>query len=86
MNGSAPSYNGWLAAVEGTEDATAILLDGRDALLNVRLLLSAIARRHAYDDDELRKGAEDLARAMRSITIALDAAKAHRGTLRKPSL
>lgn len=86
LNGSAPSYNGWLQAVEGTEDATAILLDGHAAILNIRLLLSAIARRHAYDDAELAKGAEDLARVMRALTLALDAAKAHRGTLRKPQL
>ena len=77
-------YSGWLNAVEGTEDATAVLLDGRDAILNVRLLLGAIARRHAYDDAELAKGNEDLARAMRALTLALEAAKAHRGSLRKP--
>ena len=88
MNGSAPAptYNGWLHAVEGTEDATAVLLDGRDAILNVRLLLGAIARRHAYDEAELAKGNEDIARALRALTLALEAAKAHRGALRKPAL
>ena len=88
MNGSAPAstptYNGWLHAVEDTEDFIAVCLEGRDAIVGFRLLLSAIARRHAYDDAELAKGNEDLARAMRALTLALEAAKAHRSTLRKP--
>ena len=88
MNGSAPAstptYNGWLHAVEDTEDFIAVCLDGRDAIIGFRLLLGAIARRHAYDDAELAKGMEDLARAMRPISLALDAAKAYRGSLRKP--
>ena len=86
MNGSAPAptYNGWLTAVEETEDFIAVCLDGRDAIIGFRLLLGAIPRRHAYDDAELAKGNEDLARAMRALTLALEAAKAHRGALRKP--
>ena len=86
MNGSAPAptYNGWLQAVEDAEDFIAVCLDGRDAIVGFRLLLGAIARRHAYDDAELAKGMEDLARAMRPIMRSLEAAKAHRSTLRKP--
>lgn len=78
MTNSSPAHERQVAAVE---DDTAIVLDARESVRQLGLLVRAKARRGYLDPEEAQHATVDLARIERALIAAHDALRTRRGAL-----